>query len=55
MPRYPEKILKFVYKRSYLKILSEVGEDEKQFWKALITELLFYYTTKKDIITMLVQ
>ncbi|GAF87220.1 unnamed protein product [marine sediment metagenome] len=52
LPRYPEKILKFIYKKSYLKILSEVGEDEKQFWKALITELLFYYTTKKEIITM---
>ena len=52
LPRYPEKILKLIYKRSYLKILSEVGEDEKQFWKALITELLFYYTTKKEIITM---
>jgi len=52
LPKYPEKILKLIYKRSYLKILSEVGEDEKQFWKALITELLFFYTTKKDIITM---
>jgi pimeloyl-ACP methyl ester carboxylesterase len=52
LPRYPEKILKLIYKRSYLKILSEVGEDEKQFWKALITELLCYYTTKKEIITM---
>ncbi len=52
LPRYPEKILKLIYKRSYLKILSEVGEDEKQFWKALITELLYYYTTKEEIITM---
>ncbi len=52
LPKYPEKILKLIYKRSYLKILSEVGEDEKQFWKALITELLFFYTTKKEIITM---
>ena len=52
LPMYPEKILKFIYRKSYLKILSEVGEDEKQFWKALITEILYYYTTKKEIITM---
>ena len=52
LPKYPEKILKLIYRRSYLKILSDAGEDEREFWKALMTEILFYYTTKKEIITM---
>ena len=41
LPKYPEKILKLFYRRSYLKILSGVEKKEKAFWKAFMTELLY--------------
>ncbi len=50
LPKYPEKILKLIYRRSYLKILSGVKKEEKAFWKAFMTELLYDGTSREDIL-----
>ena len=50
LPKYPEKILKLIYRRSYLKILSGVKKEEKAFWKAFMTELLYDQTNREDIL-----
>ena len=53
LPKYPEKILKLLYRRSYLKILSGAKKEERAFWKAFMTELLYERTTREDILNQI--
>ncbi|MBN2072614.1 MAG: alpha/beta hydrolase [Actinobacteria bacterium] len=52
LPLFPEWVLKRVYKKNYLRILSDVGEEEKAYWRAFMTELLYLRTTREEIVNM---
>jgi pimeloyl-ACP methyl ester carboxylesterase len=47
--KYPLKILRYGMKTNYFKIF-RVAKEDKEFWKAFITELFYFKVTKEEII-----